>query len=144
MIALIILLCIVVMLVRWSYKKSAYAIDKGKVYNKPHVNTAVVISANPAYETIKLSNNKKYHDDVMMDSNPAYELPKKTESKDVFIRSNPSNVVSIAQGNSTEDQYGKVELNKITQYPLPFHTELTMEVNPSYGISRREGTDNDL
>ena len=31
MIALIILLCIVVMLVRWSYKKSVYAIDKGKV-----------------------------------------------------------------------------------------------------------------
>jgi len=93
------------------YKKSAYAIDKDKVYNEPHVNTAVVISANPAYETVL--SNEQHHDDIMMDSNPAYELSKKAEIKNVFIQSNPSYDISKAQENITEDQYGKVELLKV-------------------------------
>ena len=63
---------------------------------------------------------------------------KNAESKDVFIQFNPSYGVSRAQEKITEDQYGKVELKKFTQYPPSFFTEdaiVKMENNSSYGLS---------
>jgi len=124
-IMLIIVLCIVVVLMRWSQSKTSYAVEKDKVYDEPSANTAVLISPNPAYKTIKSDDKEydyikdavtQYQGGIKMESNPSYELSKGLDSTaDVIIQPNPSYGVLSPQGKTNEDQYGNLEYNKFAQ-----------------------------
>jgi len=111
---LIIVLCIVVVFVRWSQKKISYAVDKDRVYDEPSANTAVFISPNPAYKTVskKCDNVKgneviQYQDGIKMAS---YEPPKGLDSStaDIIIQPNPSYGVAGTQRKINKVQYGNV------------------------------------
>ena len=153
------MLCIIVVFVRWSHKKSTYAIDKDRVYDEPNANTAVFISPNPAYKTmqsdskdskeydyIKDNEVEQYQDGIKMESNPSYELSKGLDSTaDVIIQPNPSYGVLSSQRKISEDQCGNVHHNKFAHNPLPFYTGYTivkMEDNPSYRTTSKEGNAN--
>ena len=163
-IILIIVLCIVVVYVKWSHKKNTYAFDKSIVHDGPCANTAVTISPNPAYETMKShsKDSKDYdyikddylcifhphHDAINMESNPSYGFLKGTKSVDsdkmvldVNIEPNPSYDEAKHKRKTDEDQYGYVEPNQFAPNIPISRTDnntVKMEDNPSYGLTSRE------
>jgi len=115
---IIVVLCVVIVCIKRSYRKGKFHIEYDKPFNDTtKINTAVTTQHNPSYNVIKTNTMDHHSSDVPVTPNPSYGVATKPYSKAI------------------EDDQNYVQPNEFNQHSDLDET-IKMDINPSYGISR--------
>ena len=121
-----VVLCIVILCMRRSYRKWTFPVDAKVLYNTTELNENVTIENNPSYDhVVKLNrvNNSTIKpvrgSDVPITTNPSYDVHTKPYSK------------------TSEDEYSYVQSNKFFHHS-DLDGTIKMDTDPAYGVSTGE------